>query len=273
MLEKKNTQTPWSYADMMVELLFPYNYHYLEQLKVLPNIDIKMIYKRIITLIKMEKFNITTLWYGNINKHANLIDSNNMIKYKKIISKPINDIIIKHPNKDEKNKCFMVALPCTVYKDYMFIPRDNAIVMILTSILQQPVYSELRTKHQLGYMVGSYGYYDNINLYIMIKVQSEKSIDILEKTIYNFMEEFKNILEKYDSDKFNKMKQSVYDKLLEPFTTMNDINNYMLSEIKKEKFVFNRREMIANEIKNIKLNDIIKLYYSIIQKRQKIIIC
>ncbi len=271
-LEKKNTQTPWSYADMVMDMMHPYNYHYVEQLKVLPNIDSKMIYKRIITIIKMEKFNITTLWYGNIDKPTDIITGNNMIKYKKIIPKPINNIIIKHPNKDEKNKCVLVSLPCTEYKDYQFIPRDNAMVMILASVLQQPVYGELRTKHQLGYMVGSFGYYDNINLYINIKVQSDKELKLIESTIYNFMEEFKETLKNYNENQFNKIKQSVYDKLLEPFTTMNDMNNYMLSEIKKEKYIFNRRDIIADEIKNIKLNDIIKLYHSIIQKRQKIII-
>jgi secreted Zn-dependent insulinase-like peptidase len=275
MLENRNTESPWSYADMMIDLIYPYNYHYLEQLNVLSRIDSKMICKRINTIIKMEKFNITSLWYGNINKSniiksTDLINTNMKIKYKHIIAKPIDDIIIKHPNKNEKNKCLMIALPCTEYDKYMFIPRDNAMVMILASILQQPVYGELRTKHQLGYMVGSYGYYDNINMYIIIKVQSDKIIEILKATVYSFMEEFKDTLKKYDSDKFNKMKQSVYDKLLEPFTTMSELNNYMLSEIKKEKYIFNRRENIAEEIKNIKLNDIIKLYHSIILKKRVI---
>jgi secreted Zn-dependent insulinase-like peptidase len=272
MLKKKNTLTPWSYADEMVDMIYPYNYHYLEQLKVLQDIDISMIYKRIITIIKMKKFNIITLWYGNIDKPATLINTNNKIKYNHIIPKPINDMTIKHPNKDEKNNCSMIILPCTEYKDYKFIPRDNAVVMILVSLLQQPVYGELRTKHQLGYMVGSYGYYDNINLYIIIKVQSDKELKLIESTIYNFMEEFKKTLKNYNQTHFNKIKQSVYNKLLEPYTTMNELNNMMLSEIKKEKYIFNRKEQIAEEIKNIKLNDIIKLYHSIIKKRQKIII-
>jgi secreted Zn-dependent insulinase-like peptidase len=163
-------------------------------------------------------------------------------------------------------------MKCTNYDNVTFIPRDNAMVFILSSILQQPVYGELRTKHQLGYMVGSYGYNDNINMYIVIKVQSDKDIKLIQSTINNFIDEFKEKLLKYEDNKFNNIKKSVYDKLLEPFTTMDDINNMMLSEIKKETYIFNRREQIADEIKNIKLNDIIKLYHSIILDRKQLII-
>lgn len=273
-LLKKKTQTPWNYADMMVDMIFPYNYDYMEQLKVLTNIDNKMIAKRINTIVKMKKFNIICLWYGNINKPNNIdfIKTNKNIKYDKIIPKPIIDITITHPNENEKNKCVMIFLKCTHYDNVTFIPRDNAMVFILSSILQQPVYGELRTKHQLGYMVGSYGYNDNINMYIVIKVQSDKDIKLIQSTINNFIDEFKEKLLKYEDTKFNNIKKSVYDKLLEPFTTMDDINNMMLSEIKKETYIFNRREQIADEIKNIKLNDIIKLYHSIILERKQIII-
>ena len=272
MLEGKKTQSPWSYADMIIERIHRYNYNYIEQLKVLPTIDIKMIHKRINTIIKMDKFNITSLWYGNIHKPTEFNKYNNIIKYKNTIPKSITDIRIKHPNKDEKNNCIMICLPCTKYNDITFIPQDNAMIMILASILQQPVYGELRTKHQLGYMVGSYGYYDNVNIYIIIKVQSDKDIQFVEKTIYNFIDEFKDILINYEHVKFNEMKQSVYDKLMEPYTTMDDLNIMMLSEIKKEQYIFDRREQIAKEIKNTKLNDIIKLYHSIIQKKIKIIV-
>ena len=272
MLEEKNTMKPWDYADMIVDMFNPNNYHYLEQLKVIPTISIKMICKRINTIIKMEKFNTTCLWYGNINKPNELIKNNNKIKYNKITPTPISDIIINHPNKNEKNNCIMVFLPCTHYDETIFIPSDNAMVMILASILQQPVYGYMRTKHQLGYMVGSYSYYDNVNLYIVIKVQSDKDIKIIKDTIYNFIDEFKNTLNEYDNDMFNKIKQSVCDKLMEPYATMNELNNVILSEIKKEQYIFDRKEQIAREFKKIKLNDIIKLYHSIIIKKKEILI-
>jgi len=272
MLEEKKTMKPWDYADDILDMIYPYNYHYLEQLKVIANIDNTMIKKRINTIIKMEKFNITTLWYGNIDKPIELIKNIKKIKYNKITPKPISDITINHPNKNEKNNCIMVFLPCTHYDDTIFIPRDNAMVMILASTLQQPVYGYMRTKHQLGYMVGSYGYYDNVNLYIVIKVQSDKDIKIVKKTIYNFIDDFKKTLNEYDNDMFTKIKQSVYDKLMEPYATMNELNNIILSEIKKEQYIFDRKEQIAKEIKNIKLNDIIQLYHSIILEKKEILI-
>jgi len=294
MLDKKDTQSAWSYADMVMDLIYPYNYYYKDQLKALAQIDVKNIYKRINSILKMEKFNITCLWYGNINKPHNLIDTNDDIKYKTPLPKSIKDIKsicvsryskmvsehshvideinITHPNKNEKNNCVTVILPCTNYNKDIFIPHDNAIIMILAAILQQPVYGDLRTKNQLGYMVGSYAYYDNINMYIIIKVQSDKDINLVKSKIYNFIETFKDTLINYDVDKFNKIKKSVYDKLLEPYANMNELNINVLYEIKKEKYIFDRKEQIAKEIKNIKLNDIIKLYHSIIKEKISILV-
>lgn len=287
MLDKKETQTAWSYADMVMDLIYPYNYHYKDQLRALAHIDVKNIYKRINSILKMEKFNITSLWYGNINEPYNLIETNDDIKYKTPLPKSITEITsisqqviddnsyeinITHPNKNEKNNCVTVILPCTNYSKAIFIPYDNATIMILAAILQQPVYGDLRTKNQLGYMVGSYAYYDNINMYIIIKVQSDKDINLVKSKIYNFIETFKDTLINYEVDKFNKIKKSVYDKLLEPYANMNELNMNVLYEIKKEKYIFDRKEQIAKEIENIKLNDIIKLYHSIIKEKKSILI-
>ena len=273
MLDNKKTQTPWAYANMIMDYIYPYNYNYIEQLKILSKIDNKMIETMINMIIQLKQFNITTLWSGNILKPDDLlIKTNTHINYVKMTPRPIKDIIIKHPNKNEKNKCIMISLQCTYYDKVTFLPRDDAIIMILSAILHQPVYGELRTKHQLGYMVGSYCYYDTINTYIIIKIQTDKDINIVKKIIYKFIESFKEIILNYDLDKFNKIKKSVYDKLIEPYTTMDELNSIILSEIKKEQYIFDRRNRIAKEIKNIKLNDIIKLYHSIILKKNTLII-
>ncbi len=271
-LEKKKTQTSWAYADMIAERIYDYNYDYMDQLNILPKININMIKKRIKTIISMKKFNITNVWYGNIENKIIFDIKGEDVKYNKIIPKKINDVIIKHPNKNEKNNCVAVYLPCTEHKNYMFNPLETSKIIILASMLEQPVYGELRTKHQLGYMVSSYIFNDNINMYIVIKVQSDKKVSNVKNKIYNFIEEFKDMIISYDEDKFNKIKKSVYGKLMEPFSNITDINMFMLTEIKKEQYIFDRKEKIAKEIENITLNDIIKLYHSIILKSTNIII-
>lgn len=278
LLLANKTQTSWSYADMITDRIYKYYYEYTNQLNVLPSIDIKMIKKRIKTITQIKCFNVTSVWYGNIHVSSqdNIISYLNKIHsdiiHTKIVPYRIQNIRVKHPNKHEQNKCIMICLPCTNYSKYVFVPRDIVTIIILAAILKQPVYGELRTKHQLGYMVGSHVFNDNINMYIIIKVQSDKSVKLVEHTICQFMNEFRQKLIDYDNKKFNQIKKSVHDKLMEPPMNMSELNSIMLAEIKKEQYIFNSREQLAKEIENIELNDIIKLYHSIIKKYKKIIV-
>jgi hypothetical protein len=51
-----------------------------------------------------------------------------------------------------------------------------------------------------------------------------------------------------------------------------DLASIYISEISKRKYIFNRRELVAEELKDIKLNDIKTLYNSILNTKKTILI-
>ena len=68
--------------------------------------------------------------------------------------------------------------------------------------------------------------------------------------------------------KFNNIKKAIYESLNMKYNNMDDMAQYYLPEIRKNMYIFNRKELVSNEINKIKLNDIITLYHSIIKNKK-----
>jgi insulysin len=174
----------------------------------------------------------------------------------------VKDITVKHPNKDEKNILVMFILPCGEYT-----PENAALYFILSTLLEQPTYEELRTKGQLGYLVKSSLSYDNFFYNINIKVQSVLAIQKVEDKMNDFIEWFKKYLVDLD-DAFIMIKKSVKGMLLAQPSSMTDLINQYIGEIENRTFIFNRHKLIAGEIDKISKDNIITLYNNIILNKK-----
>ena len=268
-IENMDKESPWDLSSMLlVSLINKYNYYYKEVLKETNKITIDLVRKKINKLISLKDLPLTTVIYGNINykelKKCHTYKKNLNIKMDKLpIQKMPKSIIIKHPNKEEKNKCISFVFPIYKNNDLLL----SAKLFILNTVMERPAFDELRTKAQLGYLVSCKLKLDEI-AYIKLSVQSvinEKKVENLMNVFIN--EKFVNILNELDNKTFEQIKKSVYENILEKDNNLFEMNSNYINEIIIQDYMFDRRNKTASHIKNISLNDIKKLYHSIIKKK------
>ncbi len=262
------TTTPWNYSYMILsEMIFKNTYNYKDKLDTLQslikndNIEL-LIMNRIDQIINFKNIPVVTIIYGciksdnlhncmtyNLNKNIkiNKLDKNNLVHNK----------IVRHT---DKNKCITVIFNC----GSGFHPLLLAKIILLKNILEEPVFNELRTKQQLGYLVTTKYMFNDVN-YIYIKVQSHYSEDTIISAINNFIKWFDTYL--INLNNFDNIKSSLYNSLNQKETSISELVSKYINEIYNQKYIFNRNKLVINELKNIKLNDIIKLYHSIIKKK------
>ncbi len=270
-IENINKWSPWELTSHYISLMInKYAYYYKDELKEIKSITIDMIKKRINDIINLNQA-ITTIIYGNIK-----ISSNELIKfetYNKNLNikmngvpkqkKPYN-ITIKHPNKDELNSCisFIFSISCFT-ENYLL----SAKLLLLNTIMERPAFDELRTKHQLGYLVACKLRLDDVSC-IKLSVQSTENIKKVENLMNEFINKTMNdILNNMTDIEFKITKKSVYDNLIEKDTNLFEMSSHYINEIIIQDYIFDRTQRIANKIKELSLNDIKELYHSIIKKK------
>ena len=121
----------------------------------------------------------------------------------------------------------------------------------------QSFYDELRTKQQFGYLVSSSRNRIQKNYYIQQKIQSTKDIELIEKAILKFNENFLNNLSEED---FNKYLLTAKKILEERQTTTRELfNNYSIEIIENE-FEFERYKLLLKHIDKIDFSMLKKFY-------------
>jgi insulysin len=260
---------PWNYSDyIMNTLLFNNVYNVDELLNELNNINYDIIKNYISNLLN--NISLTLFVYGNIEKENvinlfNKLPNNNKKTELPQINK-LNNIIIKHPNIIEKSNC--IVLCYYIGKNTLY--NSNSANMII-KILNTLFFDDLRTKNQLGYLVSMYKkmYIDNI--YIIQKIQSEKDIDFIKTKLNEFNDKLIEYINNVDFDIYLNMYKNILE---EPFYNSDDEFVYFNNEIEIKQFLFNRKQLLLNNLNNINKNDIINFakQYLIPNNRTEIII-
>ncbi len=240
-------------------------------LDLLYEIKFDEIISQINKLTSFKDVPIVTVIYGNILP-AKLYTC---FTYNMNLEIPINEIpdtnmlesfTVTHPNKNEKNKYTVLSMYCGEYS-ILF----DSMINLLDMIIQPLAFNYLRTKKQLGYIAGSTIFYDNKKYYIHVFVQSSKKNNDVEKIMNHFIN--KKLIEelnKLSEDEFIILKKSLEDNIMVKYNNMAEMTRMFLPEIRRRKYIFNRRELVVDELKNIKLNDIKTLYYSILKNKKTI---
>jgi insulysin len=160
------------------------------------------------------------------------------------------DITLSHPNKEEKSNCVTIT-----YELGNFEPNKWIHTFITYLILEQPFFEELRTKKQLGYLVKfSLLNYGN-NYYIVQKVQSDKNCQLLLTEINNFNINILNIINEINLDEW---KISAKNYLNEKENSLSDIFNKFFSEIISRKYLFNRKQILTDNLINVSIDSLKK---------------
>ena len=136
--------------------------------------------------------------------------------------------------------------------DYlMFVGDDSdrklrAKLLLLASVGEEPTFDTLRTKEQLGYVVGSNAMVNVTLSAWRILVQSEKDCAYLEKRIDNFLGEFEKTIRDMPQEEFEAHKVGLINKRLERLKNLNQETGRFWTHITKEGFDFELGKLFSH---------------------------
>ena len=270
---------PWEYTNIIFNNLTNENdYYYLDLLKELNKVsvnDIKQFYVNLFNDVKLTKF-----IYGNIDK-KDIINLNNSFDkyYSTDISELsnnkqiLNNYVIEHPNPKESSIAvnYYYLIDNTNIKQIK--QNKNILLSLLTiNIISQKFFDILRTKFQLGYLVKMRLVKFKNHYYITQCIQSDKKPNYVKLLIKHFNNYLIEIIETCD---FNKYINTLKNQLDEKSTSLLEEYEKHLSEIILQEYVFNRDEILLDELNTITKQDLINFIKKYITKenRKQIIIC
>jgi insulysin len=163
-------------------------------------------------------------------------------------------------------------------KDLIKIIYKQIIYEIIAELLNEPLFTKIRTNDKLGYIVRCKllpKYYNNQIKYILqYIIQSNQPIEKIIFSINEFNENYKvYIIEKKKEleEKFNHLKEGKITLFEKNFTTLKqEASSYVKSLIIYKTNIFNRKKIYCEIIKNLKFNDIYKNLYTFFYKNNKL---
>ncbi|OCK75895.1 hypothetical protein K432DRAFT_307572 [Lepidopterella palustris CBS 459.81] len=139
--------------------------------------------------------------------------------------------------------------------------RDLRAKLLLTAQLtDEPVFDQLRTKQQLGYVVFSGTSINNMWAGYRILIQSEKSPEYLEGRIDAFLTDFEKTLEEMSEEEFEEHKRSVINKRLEKLKNLTSETNRFWTHIVSECFDFEKVDHDVAHLTPLTKADLVAFY-------------
>lgn len=195
---------------------------YLNELQAVTAEDIRQFFPQI-----LKQMHIEILVHGNMYKEdalniTNLVESTLRPRRLPVSQWPTKRSIVLPPgsdyryerklkNPDNVNHCveYIIFLGSNVDRPL------RAKSLLLAQMADEPVFDTLRTKEQLGYVVGSNAAIFNTVMAWRVLVQSEKDCNYLEQRIDDFLVKFETELENMPDDEFEAHKIGLINKRLE----------------------------------------------------------
>jgi insulysin len=256
----------WSLIEYLKTIkLIKTEYHFNDLLKThyLINLsDYQNLTKSLLT------FNYKIYLYGNyydenviinsILKYSNLSNKNFTNFIYPIISFPIKNQNFNHLNEKEKHKVikFLFYLGKNTLK-------NEALLNLTSQLLQEDFFNEIRTKKQLGYLVGLNKEQINDDLFISQKIQNHQP---LKTGVKHLLEYNHKILERINPIEFEKTKENLIKDLTKPEEDFSQIVSQDIMEIISNKFNFNRKKELAKIVEILNFDQIKSYINSIFQK-------
>lgn len=247
----------------------------IEKIKILENISFDEVNTYGTNILASEFDMITMLAEGNID--ISDVDSyiNTLKVFKTINTKNILDadynVSEKHEiiecvcNDKENNSSCNVMFYCGKYDKSIAGWKELYIGSALVeAILSDNFFEDLRTKQQLGYIVGmSLGILDNVHnsgITLTFCVQSDLygGKDLYEK-IDKFIKN-NNIIDQLSDDDFDDFKTSLINDLLKPKQNIMEELILDLSPILSDDLMFDRSQLIADRIKSYTIDELRNFY-------------
>ena len=240
-------------------------YDYNDLLEQIDNISYLDIENHITTLL--DGTSLTTLTYGNIQikNVTNLFEQYSKLFYNSAYPFPkikqIENVNISHPNPNEKSHFISYF-----YYVGRFTPKDFALILLLSKILGEKFFDIMRTKNQLGYFVKFGLAIFRDNYYITEKIQSSKPIELVKSKI----DEFNQQIEKFIKESsFEQFLQTINRELDEPDYSLNDKISRYKPEISTRIYLFNRNQLIKEQLNKLGTQDVLDFAKKIINNENR----
>ncbi|PSS03756.1 Metalloenzyme, LuxS/M16 peptidase-like protein [Coniella lustricola] len=133
-------------------------------------------------------------------------------------------------------------------------------VLLLSQILHEPAFDQLRTKEQLGYIVFSGIKSGATTLGFRFIIQSEKTAQFLETRIDSFLSGVTETLKTMSDSDFEGHKRSVVIKLLEKTKNLDEETNRLWGQINNEYYDFELPQRTASQVKQLTKQDMISFF-------------
>jgi len=223
----------------------------------------------------LEISNITVFVSGNITKISALKIINNFNdiydKFIKIIyDPPINSrndvknitsknaIIYKNTNINDKNSAIRYLIKLCEFRVGYTKNWDLHIanINIITLLFSSKYFDQLRTKEQLGYVVGcglsiiGDQYYKNVFLEFVIQSPIKDSKYLIERT-NKFIVDYCKSIDTITTEEFESYKLGALVNFTKPFYNLTELNDYYWQQISDKTYIYSKRDMVANIIKNL----------------------
>lgn len=145
--------------------------------------------------------------------------------------------------------------------------RLKALIDLFDEIIDEPLFNQLRTKEQLGYVVQCsprvtyriYGFCFSVQ-------SSEYSPIFLQERFENFISGLEELLLGLDEASFENYKNGLIAKLLEKDPSLSYETNRIWNQIIDKRYVFDFSQKEAEELKSIQKKDIIDWYKTYLQE-------
>ncbi|KAM7259044.1 hypothetical protein ACFE04_014785 [Oxalis oulophora] len=139
--------------------------------------------------------------------------------------------------------------------------KSKAMIDLFAEIVEEPLFNQLRTKEQLGYVVEC-GPRVTYRVYgFCFCVQSAKYGPVyLQGRVESFINDLDNLLGGLDDSSFENYKSGLIARCLEKEPSLQSETNKFWSQIVDKRYIFDFSEKEAEELKSIQKKDIIKWY-------------
>ncbi|XAR60816.1 Insulysin [Bertholletia excelsa] len=137
----------------------------------------------------------------------------------------------------------------------------KALADLFDEIVEEPVFNQLRTKEQLGYVVecGPRATYRVMGFCFRVQ-SSEYNPVYLQQRVDNFVTGLKDLLDELDEESFKNYKSGLIAKLLEKDPSLQYETNRFWGQITDKRYMFDLSEREAEELRSIQKNDVIDWY-------------
>lgn len=147
------------------------------------------------------------------------------------------------------------------------LPKSKALVDLLDEIVEEPLFNQLRTKEQLGYVVDCSPRVTYRILGFCFRVQSSEYTPIyLQGRIDNFINELEGLLSALDDESFQNFKSGLIAKLLEKDPSLTYETNRYWGQITDQRYMFDLSAKEAEVVKSLQKGDVKDWYNTYLRK-------